>query len=281
MSVVEVAGSLDDWAIERLEAEITLVAAHLAAGECRWLQMVAEFDRREAWAAWGCASAAHWLNFRCGLDIGAARERVRLARRLGELPLVTAAFSVGELSYSKVRAVTRVATTANEELLVDLARCMTAPQVERVVRCYRAAGEAADRAEASPPDPARLYEDRFLSMQWCDDGCLEIRAKLPPVEGEMVFEALRRASDALYRDRHVAASKAHSADDVSAETPDDGDSDGPDVGCPAADVSTEAMCDLTNTAMSSRRWSWSEGEHHPVLATHVIRFFRMVLCSAL
>jgi Domain of unknown function (DUF222)/HNH endonuclease len=192
----------------------TLVAAHMAAGECRWLQLVAEFDRREAWASWGCASTAHWLNYRCSIDLGAARERVRVARRLGELPLVTAAFSVGELSYSKVRAITRVATEANEELLVDLARSATASHVERMVRHYRQVNKTIDQGESDAGDAPDLYEDRFLSTQWNDDGSLSIRAKLPPAEGETVLAALRRACDALFRRRSPTA-------DVSAETSDD------------------------------------------------------------
>lgn len=232
MSVVEIAGSLDDWATERLETEITLVAAHLAAGECRWLQLVAEFDRREAWSSWGCASAAHWLNFRCGVDMGTARQRVRVARRLAELPFVTAAFSAGELSYSKVRAITRVATVATEELLVDLARCMTASQVERTVRCYRQVDKPADD-DAESAGRADSYGDRFLSTCWNDDGSLSIRAKLPPVEGEMVMAALRRASDVLYRDRHGRDAAGSGSDNGPAEPSNrhhgrsTGDGDGP------------------------------------------------------
>src|SRR5580658_7263221 len=112
-----VEAGVGEWAVERLEAEIAVGSAHLAAAECRWLQLVAEFDRREAWRTWGCLSAAHWLNYRCSLALGPAREKVRVARRLEELPLVVAAFSTGELSYSKVRALTRVATHTNEETL--------------------------------------------------------------------------------------------------------------------------------------------------------------------
>src|ERR1039458_8281754 len=88
-------------AMERLEAEITQSAAHLAAAECRWLLMIAEFDHRDGAGSWGCTSTAHWLNWRCGLALGAGRERVRVARRLGELPVIAAAFATGQLSYSQ------------------------------------------------------------------------------------------------------------------------------------------------------------------------------------
>ena len=95
---------------ERLEAELMSLAGHLAAAECQFLLRVAEFDRREGWADWECLSTAHWLNWRCGVGMTAAREQVRVARRLAELPVVRAEFAAGRLSYSKVRAITRVAT---------------------------------------------------------------------------------------------------------------------------------------------------------------------------
>ena len=106
--------------LERLEAEICQLAGHLWAAECRWLLMVGEFDRRGAWSSAGLHSCAHWLSWRCGIDLGAARERVRVARRLVEVPLITAAFSRGELSYAKARALTRVANDANEAELLEI-----------------------------------------------------------------------------------------------------------------------------------------------------------------
>ncbi len=65
---------------ERLESEICELAAHISAATCRWLVMVAEFNRREGWADWGCRPCAHWLNWRCGLAMRAGREHVRVAR---------------------------------------------------------------------------------------------------------------------------------------------------------------------------------------------------------
>jgi uncharacterized protein DUF222 len=94
--------------VEELEREIGELAAHVNAATCRWLCLVAEFDRREGWAGWGAKSCAAWLSWRCGLTPVAAREQVRVARRLAEFGLVREAFGSGELSYSKVRAITRV-----------------------------------------------------------------------------------------------------------------------------------------------------------------------------
>ena len=103
----------EEMPLERLEAEITELAGHLAAGECRWLLLVGEFDRRAGYEQWGCRSAAAWLSWHCGLDMRAAREKVRVARALEELPAITQEFALGKLSYSKVRAPTRVATPIN------------------------------------------------------------------------------------------------------------------------------------------------------------------------
>src|SRR5205807_3147745 len=118
--------------LERLEAEIATQAAHIAAATCRWLELVAEFDRREGYADWGCRSTAHWLNWRCGIGVVAAREHVKVGRRLAELPVLRAAFASGELSYSKARAVVRVATPETEATLVEWARHATAAQLERI-----------------------------------------------------------------------------------------------------------------------------------------------------
>src|SRR5437870_2759152 len=114
--------SKETLALQRLEDEITELAAHIHAATCRWLCLVAEYDRREGWALWGAKSCAHWLAWTCGIAPGAAREHVRVARRLPELPAIREAFAAGQLSFSKVRAITRVATAENEDALLMLAR---------------------------------------------------------------------------------------------------------------------------------------------------------------
>jgi hypothetical protein len=91
-----------------LEREIAELAGHLAVAMCRWLLLIAEWDQRLGWSEPGATSCAQWLSWRCSIGLGTAREHVRVARRLMELPVVREAFAVGELSYSKVRAITRV-----------------------------------------------------------------------------------------------------------------------------------------------------------------------------
>ncbi len=148
--------------LERLEAEITELAGHLAAGECRWLQLIAEYDRRAGHETWGCRTIAHWLSWHCGLDVRSAREKVRVAHALEELPLVAEEFAGGRLSYSKVRAITRVATPATEEQLVMLAQHATAAQVERIVRTYRGMRSVEEETEAAN----ERYAEQYLHVEY-------------------------------------------------------------------------------------------------------------------
>ena len=101
--------------LEALAAEICTMAGHINAANYRWLTLIAEFDRRNGWADNCTQSCAHWLNWKCGIGMGAAREKVRVARALEDLPIVSAAMECGALSYSKVRAITRVACSNTEE----------------------------------------------------------------------------------------------------------------------------------------------------------------------
>jgi hypothetical protein len=125
-----------------LEAQITELAGQLNAANYRWLTLIAEFDRRNGWADGKLPSCAHWLNFKCGLNLGAAREKVRVAHALAGLPKISASMARGELSYSKVRALTRVACEGTEDTFLMIALHGTAHHVERLVSGYRRAQEA-------------------------------------------------------------------------------------------------------------------------------------------
>src|SRR5438477_2496159 len=119
--------------LERLEAEICEGAAHLAAGMGRWLLLVGEFDRRKGYERWECRSSAFWLNWHCGIAIRTAHEHVRVGRALLEYPATAEALCQGQVSYSKVRAITKVMTPATEAQLLEWAPSATAAQLERVV----------------------------------------------------------------------------------------------------------------------------------------------------
>jgi hypothetical protein len=176
--------------LEELECELATLAAHLYAGTCRWLELLGELDRRGGWAAEGSGSCAAWVAWRCGLTARAAREHVRVARRLLELPATRAAFARGEVSYAKVRALSRVATAESELDMLELARVLTAAELERTVRCYRRVTTAEARAQ---------LERAFLSVSWNPDGSLELHGRLAPEDGALLLRALEAQRDQLWR----------------------------------------------------------------------------------
>ena len=119
---------------ERLEAEICTLAGQIAAATCRFVLLAAELDRRNAWGAWGCQSMAHWLSWKCGLSMVTARQHVRVGLALEEFPLIREAFAAGQLSYSKVRAMVRVAKWQPEAEFVKYALLTTAAQLDRLAQ---------------------------------------------------------------------------------------------------------------------------------------------------
>src|SRR5688572_20603415 len=137
-------GPLSDVSTPDLIDRITELAGRLNAANARWLALIAEFDRRRGWAEWGVKSCAHWLNWKCGIALGAAREKVRVARALAALPQIAGAMSEGRVSYFKARELTRVATPDNEAYLLSIALHGTASHVENVVRGYRRALDSAE-----------------------------------------------------------------------------------------------------------------------------------------
>jgi len=185
------AGAPTEW----LEREIGELAAHIAAAMCRWLELVAEFERREAHTAWGFHSCGAWIAWRCGIDPRSAREHVRVARALEGLADVKACFARGELSYSKVRAITRIATPEIESELLEMARWARASQLERLVRGYRRAVSVQD-AEAA-------HAERFLTTEWDEDGSLLLRGRLSPEDGALFVKAIEVAKQAI-SEREVA-----------------------------------------------------------------------------
>jgi len=178
--------------LQELEAQITELAGQLNAANYRWLTLIAEFDRRKGWGDGKLASCAHWLNFKCGLNLGAAREKVRVAHALAGLPKIAASMGRGELSYSKVRALTRVACEATEDTFLMIALHGTAHHVERLVRGYRRAQEAEELSRE-----ARQHANRSLSYWFAEDGSLILKARLPAVAGAMLIQALNAAIESI------------------------------------------------------------------------------------
>ena len=158
------AGTSTTQDLERLGDEIAELAAHLDAGTYRLLELIREFDAREGWHA-GLRTCAHWLSWRTGIDMGAAGEKVRVARALEHLPLLSEVMRLGELSYSKARALTRVTTAENEEELMGFAQHATASHVETLVRTWR----RVDRMEEQHEERER-HRSRFFTVRPDVDG---------------------------------------------------------------------------------------------------------------
>jgi hypothetical protein len=207
-------------ALDRLESQITELWGHLNAATYRFLLLVAEFDRSEAFARHGLVSTAQWLNWQCGIGKVAAREKVRVARALEALPEISAAFASGEFSYSKVRAMTRVATPANEPVLVSIGRYGTATHVENLVKKYR---------WTQRRDAAALAHNQQLNRQvhsfYDDTDTFVLHARLPPEVGALVKKALeiagnivREHSEEDARARIQASAVARSQEEIASGT---------------------------------------------------------------
>src|SRR5436309_4977942 len=182
---------MDTLALDRLGDEIAELSGHLDAAPPRLLDLTPESAAREGWNT-GFRSCPAWLSWRVGLDLGAARERVRVARALGTLPRLAQALARGELSYAKVRALTRVATPETEERLLAVGRAGTAEHVERIVRGWRRVDRIAEAREE-----ARRHQSRALHVYPDEDGMVMLRGRLAPEVGAVLVQALAAAREAL------------------------------------------------------------------------------------
>ena len=202
--------------LDRLGDQIAELSAHLEAASARLLDLIREFDARGGWCN-GFRSCADWLGWRIGLDLGTAREKVRVARALATLPLLADALARGELSYAKVRALTRVATPETEARLLGVGRGGTAAHVERIVRGWRCIDRKAEARETK-----RQHASRALHVHQDEDGTVVFRGRLEPEVGALFMKALAAARETLYQrgrgERAVTRFNDPSAD-PSAERP--------------------------------------------------------------
>src|SRR5437879_2425395 len=176
--------------LERLGDEIAELSANLDAATARLLALIREFDARAGWNH-GFSSCAQWLNWRVGMQMGAAREHVRVARALGSLPRLADALARGELSYSKVRALTRIATPETEEQLLAIGKAGTACHVERIVRGWRRVDQIAEAREDTRRQKARArhaYQDA--------DGTVRTRGRLTAEQGAVLMQELAAGREA-------------------------------------------------------------------------------------
>jgi hypothetical protein len=205
-------------ATERLGEEIGELSARLDAATQRLLACIRQFDQANGWERQGAISCAHWLAWRIGLDTATARERVRVARALGALAHIDEAFGRGELSYAKVRAMTRVATPATEDRLLEMARNATGAQLERICRGVRQVRTAEALYEGGGPPP----EDRSVRERLQPGGMVRLELVLGPDEAALVMKAVEKMRDQLREEAHrpdaSAETSAPATADASAET---------------------------------------------------------------
>lgn len=210
---------------DQLADEITTLAGQINAANYRFLKLLAEFDRRGAWVDAGIRSCAYWLNWKCGIAMNAAREKVRVARALDDLPEINEAFEKGELSFSKVRAMTRIATAENESNLLMVANYGTAQHMEVLVRAYRLVSPQCDADEgiankvfedvafgniksADNKKSEHQQDQRKVSCYQDDDGMWHIQALLPAEEGGLLVKVLQELGDRLVADSSTAQTEA-------------------------------------------------------------------------
>jgi len=191
--------------------EIACLSAHIEAATGRLLALIRDFDESEEWVDEGFTSCARWLSWRTGISPGAARERVRVARALGELPALSEALSAGQVSYSVARALTRIATADNEAELLGVALVTPAADMERLV----AAWKRADRSEAEELDAERArHERRGLWLVLDEDGSWRLRGRLDPEVGAALRKALDAASEILYAEDRETPDEQRRADAI-------------------------------------------------------------------
>ena len=227
---------------ERLGERIAELNTYLNVAEAEFLDLLRVFDEQRHWEELGFKSCAHWLNFKCGIGFNAARERIRMAHALVELPKIRAGFAEGSLSFSKVRAMTRVATEENEDLLLNIAHHGTAYHVERFVSQYRRVEKLQE-----PGYSQAMHERRDLTYRYDEDGCLVIKARIPAEQGEVIVKALERAVDA--RDTDVTAETSNASDERDS------------IGARSAD----AMCAVAETYLNSPENAGSTADRYQVV----------------
>ncbi|QQR91874.1 MAG: DUF222 domain-containing protein [Myxococcales bacterium] len=201
--------------IDQIGEEIGLLAAQISLATHRLLLLIRAFDEGGGPRKQGALSCAHWLSWRVGMSLGAAREHVRVAHALAELPTVDAQMREGKLSYSKVRAITRIATPANEARLVALALDSSASQLEKICRQYRKLQNLEEATEQGKME-------RYLRHWETDEGMVRFEVQLPKEEALVVLKALQAAqSEARETESDVSAETSEKrSGKISAETPE-------------------------------------------------------------
>jgi len=184
---------------ESLGREISELCSYIYAAEAKLLDLIRQFDTGNHYVALGFHSTAHWLNYQCGMGMNSARERVRVAKALADLPKLQAGLAEGRLSYSKVRALTRIADSGNEDYLLNIATYGTAHHVEKLVSMFRRSVRLHDTEAARA-----VYENRELLVTYDEYGALIIKGRFPAEQGALILNALNRAMEQDFKNLPTA-----------------------------------------------------------------------------
>lgn len=168
------------------------LGSHINAANAELLAEIARIDELKGWADHGAKTPEEWVAWRLGVTPGDARHHIRIARKLKELPLISASFGRGELSYWQVRAIVPVATPEIEESLLNMARYSTAGQLQRLARAYKS---CLDRAELELSN--ERHRLRSLNYYFDDDGFLVLHGRLDAEQGAVLVAALEAAEESL------------------------------------------------------------------------------------
>jgi Domain of unknown function (DUF222)/HNH endonuclease len=241
---------------EALGDKITELCGYLNAGTYRLLEMIRQFDREELWQLDGICSCAHWLNWKCGIGMNAAREKVRVANALGKLPKISASYAKGEISYSKVRAMTRVATPDNEDALLMIAHHGTAYHVEELVRKYRRARKLQDLEEAN-----RQHDERSLQVFYEADGAISLHLRLPAEKGALVIKAIELATQQADADGNGAAASIATESGPTESEPTESGQPRESFACRQAD----AIADMAESYLANGPTASSSADRYQVV----------------
>jgi hypothetical protein len=172
------------WESE-LEQRLLADAAAVHAATARMAATLAEFEATREWEGHGIRSIGHWCDINLGLPSRMGNDVASIASRLAELPLLSAAFADGSLSFDKVRVAAAVATEESDEEFTSIAKAASTAQLQRICAAYRKLNQ-----DESPEAEERRRQRRGVTKRDVDDGLVRITALLDAEEAAIVFAAI-------------------------------------------------------------------------------------------
>ena len=251
--------------IDELESEIVTLHAHLCAEEYQFLVKLREFDLRQGWRSYHFNHCAEWLNMKCGISLSTGREKLRVAKALFFLPQISGAYQNGELSYSKVRAMTRVASDTTEQELLGYARKATASQVDQ-----HCAGLRNVQRKFSTPSANRAHDQRKFRVTPTLDGSFLLNGELPEESARLVLKALELCMARALREQDPSEEDLEELENPSAEGMPVWDSEDPAAQRAAAvkrdQQNADALVDLSREYLAGGTGrKTSTADHYQVL----------------